>query len=175
MIKWDLMSELVNKILDGEPVRSVLMETDLTEMANLVGKKVKIEPIDFSFYFSDKREVNHGIRVKVKWNRDHLAGGTDGYFELHGDYPWVQSADGVKKDQKGIQKARNFFKKYKVLFAAVWEGCLDADVVQDYFKGVISFNELLQNFLIAFDFIGIKSLKELEKCVRLNNLFNMND
>lgn len=167
------------KILNGDSVRETLLSddfySDLTEMANMVGKDVTIEHVDFSFYFSDKSEMRHAIRVKVKWNRDHLAGTTDGYFDLHGDYKWTSSAGTKKVKQSDINKARRFFQKYKVLFAAVWESCLDANSVQKYFDGRMSFDDLMGEFLIDFDFSGIHSLEELEKCVRENNLFNMND
>lgn len=168
---------MLENIVNGENVRDVLLHgcSDLTEMANMVGKRVKTDHINFSFYFSTKSEVNHSIRAKVKWNKDHLAGGTDGYFELHGNYAWVQSPGGEVPDGNDLKLARRFFRKYKVLFAAVWEECLDANDVQDYFKGLISFSELLVGFLIGSDFSGVHDLKGLEDYVRKNSLFNMND
>ena len=165
---------MLKEIISGKPVRSVIL-SDLTEMANMVGKKIITDDVNFSFYFSNKNEVNHGIRAKVKWNKEHLTGSTDGYFELHGNYNYVQSMDGKIPKQSDIQLARKFFKKYKVLFAAVWENCLDANDLQDYFKGYLSFEDLLNSFLIPEKFTGIKSLSELENYVRENSIYNLND
>ena len=41
----------------------------LMEMANLRGKQVKTDNIDFSFYFSSKAGNSHSIRIKICWNR----------------------------------------------------------------------------------------------------------
>ena len=150
---------------------------DLLEMANMLGRKVKIENINFSFYFSFKTGMQHGIRVKIKWNRDSLRGAEDGYMDLHGQYDYVQSEHGEAVSETEISKTRDFFMKYKVLFAAVWEVFLEADDVQDYFKGNLTFDELRMSF---FDFpkdtfMDVKTIADIEKIVREHNLFDMND
>ena len=149
------------------------------EMANVVGKYVKTDDINFSFFFSDKSEVSHGIRAKVKWNREKLSGGSDGYFELHGDYPYVSSKS-IYVDESRISEARKFFRKYKVLFAAVWEFKLEQIPVQDYFRNLISFKDLLSEFegisKQTYDKIQLaNNVEELEDVVRKCKCFNMHD
>ena len=150
---------------------------DLLEMANILGRKVKIEKIDFSFYFSQKSGMQHSIRVKIKWNRDRFRGAEDGYMDLHGQYDYVQSEYGEAVSETEISKARDFFMKYKVLFTAVWEEFLEADDVQDYFKGNLTFDELKDSFydLPEKIFVDAQTIADIEKIVRENKLFDMND
>ena len=153
----------------------------LLEMATVRGNYVKTDKIDFSFYFSDKTECNHRIRVKVKWNPVRVSGSLDGYFELYGDYVYVQSNNSDSHPSaKSIIDAQNFFKKYKVLFAAVWEMKLEADDLVDYFRGRLTWKQLLKCFMnvndIEYNMIQLcNDRKELEKCVRVYEIFNMND
>ena len=153
----------------------------LLEMATVRGNYVKTDKIDFSFYFSDKTECNYGIRVKVKWNPVRVSGSLDGYFELYGDYVYVQSNNSDSHPSaKSIIDAQNFFKKYKVLFAAVWEEKLDPNDLIDYFRGRLTWKQLLKCFMnvndIEYNMIQLcNDRKELEKCVRVYEIFNMND
>ena len=66
-------------------------ELFLTEMANVRGKHIEVEDVDFSFYISEKNG-NHAIRLKVCWNRERLISEECGYLELHGDYEYNQSS-----------------------------------------------------------------------------------
>lgn len=152
----------------------------LMEMANMRGKHVKTDNIGFSFYFSDKTECNHGLRVKVSWNSEKLTGGFDGYFELRGPLRYISGIHSKTPPAKDFLDAKRFFKKYKVLFAAVWELKLDPQVIQDYFRAFIDINELVtsfenvteeQNTLLS----QATDLISLEKIVREHNIFNMND
>lgn len=150
-------------------------------MATVRGNYVKTDKIDFSFYFSDKTECNYGIRVKVKWNPVRVSGSLDGYFELYGDYVYVQSNNSDSHPSaKSIIDAQNFFKKYKVLFMAVWEEKLDPNDLIDYFRGRLTWKQLLKCFMnvndIEYNMIQLcNDRKELEKCVRVYEIFNMND
>lgn len=155
----------------------------LLEMANLVGNSVKVDDINFSFYFSDKFIASHAIRVKIIWNRNKMQSDLNGYLELHGNYKYI-SNNSKKISSKDVEHARLFFKKYKVLFAAVWECELDSNHVIDYLRGKINFKELLNGFdelentITLEDWELIKetnNLMELENVVRNYNLFNMND
>ena len=150
---------------------------DLLEMANILGMDVRVERINYSFYFSSKIGMQHSIRVKIKWNRDRFRGAEDGYMDLHGQYDYVQSEYGEAASEMEISKARNFFVKNKVLFAAVWEEFLEADDVQDYFKGNLTFDELKDSFydLPKKIFDDAKTIADIEKIVRENKLFDMND
>lgn len=151
----------------------------LLEMANIRGKDVNIEDIDFSLFFS-RKYPNHGCRVKICWNREKMTHDT-GNMEAHGDYKYYQDAScKYKPDAVDISTARYFIKKYKVLFAAVWEEKLDSNDLIDYFRGRLSWKELLSCFTDMADkeqesIQNCKDRKELEKRVRELNIFNMND
>ena len=151
----------------------------LMEMSNLVGRYVKTDDIDFSFYFSNKdnsvSEIPHGIRVKICWNPDKITdSAVDGTMELHGDYKYYHSKYASQKftNAKEINKARKFFKKYKVLFAGVWEKKLEENAVVFYFSKFFLLNDICNELNITEN---INSIEDLEKYVRENNLFNMND
>ena len=90
----------------------------LMEMANLRGKDVKIEDINFSIYFSPKQTDQHSIRIKVLWNRERMnSGNFDGVLYLHGDYEYKQNPNADNKpDMYDIFELRYFAKRYKVLF-----------------------------------------------------------
>ena len=149
----------------------------------MLGSKVKIDPLPFSFYFSRKNASRHGIRLKIFWNDSRIDDDRCGYIELHGNYRYSQDPrQKFKPKAYMIETARYFAKKYKVLFAAVWEGALGESEVQDFFKGQIFFKELVSEFYA--DRIGkqkyealqyCNNLKDLEARVRQYSIFNMND
>lgn len=160
----------------------------LMEMANFIGNKIVKEPkLPFSFYISNKDAVHglHGIRAKITWNPSKITSSADGSLALHGDYNYEVGSHKYKPTSKELNIAKDFFKKYKVLMAAVWEKELDADTLYDYLRGFISFNELLNKFefINNFDveskelykFYHCKNLEDLEKWVRKYGIFNMND
>jgi len=168
------MGEL-NRTLDGESVSDVISGMDLEEMANMLGMNVNVEKIDFSFYFSMCDGNPYGIRAKIQWLPNRFRGNGDGFMVLHGDYEY-HSESNLHVPQKDITKARNFFKKYKVFFAAVWEDVLDPFYVQDYLRQLITFDEMLTYLEVDQALLkDVHDLKTLEKVVRKNNLFNMND
>ena len=156
-------------------------ELFLTEMANMPGRFMRVEDIDFSFYISEKNS-NHAIRLKICWNRDRLISEECGYLELHGDYEYNQSSHlKYKPKSYEIETVRYFAKKYKVLFAAAWERKLDCDVIAEYFKGRIKWSDLMLEWINISDeelkdvLKNCKNLKDLEYAVRKNKIFNMND
>lgn len=156
-------------------------ELFLTEMANVRGKHIEVEDVDFSFYISEKNG-NHAIRLKVCWNREKLISEECGYLELHGEYKYYQSSQlKYKPKSYEIDTIRYFAKKYKVLFAAAWEIKLDCDDIADYFKGRIDWKKLMQEWINIEDeeilevLANCQNLKDLEYAIRKNNTFNMND
>ena len=167
-----------NNISEALNELNKIEEELLYEMATIVGKYIKLEDVNFSFHFSSKSEVNeqHSIRVKIAWNRERLSpkGGT---LKLHGDYEYLPvKGEDIKSLAHNINEARTFFKKYKVLFAAVWEEVINADPVTDYLKGYITFSDLINEFFIEIpDKDNIQTLSELECVARENNLFNLYD
>lgn len=104
-----------------------------------------------------------------------------GNMEIHGDYKYKQDAAcKYKPDAVELSTARYFIKKYKVLFAAIWEEKLDPTDLIDYFRGHVDWNELLHCFINVnqTDFTRIqncKTRKDLENCVRMYKIYNMND
>ena len=160
-----------------------MFKESLFEMSNIRGKYIKVEDLDFSFYFSSKSNAydRHGIKVKLCWNREKIGRDLlDGYMELSGDYKYTSTAHPANKiDSVDIATARYFFKKYKVLFSAVWEEVLDENFLVSYLKGDLSFSDLTQEFELPFDSYEFvqrcKSLKELESVVRRYHIYNMND
>lgn len=153
----------------------------LNEMANIRGKDVMIDDIDFSFYISRRNDIPHAIRLKVYWDRNKTNTDPDGYMEMHGDYKYFHSSNPKHKAKNWeINGLRYFCKKYKVLFAALWESKLEEPDVSDFFRGRLTLKELLATFdnISEIDYYHInhcKSLRELEKCVRDYKIFNMND
>lgn len=168
----------------NEALERKLDEEFLFEMTNVRGDEIKIADVGFSFYFSSKNDVNHGMRVKVKWNPSKIGKDLDGYFEMHGDYKYYHSPNSKNLPSKrDIKKAREFLKEYKVLFAAVWENILSPYYLEAFLRMDKKLNDIISNFKLDKDIIDdlnskIKhewDLDILEKEVRKNNLFNMND
>lgn len=175
-----LTNKYFDEQLDIASEEQLIQEEMLTEMANVRGKDVEVDDIDFSFYFS-KKNSNHGIRLKVVWNRERMSGNDDGYIEMHGDYKYVMSSPKSYKP-KGweINGLRYFCKKWKVLFSAVWEQKLDETDVRKYFEGDLSFSELMQTFDGITDsqyreVNKCRTVRQLEEVVRKYNIYNMND
>lgn len=156
----------------------------LLEMASVRGIDVRVEGnnFPFSFYFSNKSNVRgaHAIRAKILWNPSKMPKDADGYMELHGNYNYVSGSHKYQPSGQELKFARAFFKKYKVLLAAVWEEKLYNGYLGDYFEGKLKFHELLSKFeglkeKQYYDINHCKTLSELEDCVRKNKIFNMND
>ena len=146
-------------------------------MSTVTGKYVKTDNINFSFFYSVKGSVQRAIEVKIRWNRERLGADFDGTMDLHGEYKYTHSGGEPKPSSKDISAARDFFKKYKVIFAAVWEGYLNPDVVSFYLRGFLTLDELKDEFYDVSEdiFKDAKTIADIEKIVRENKLFDMND
>ena len=155
----------------------------LMEMSNIRGKDVKRDYIELSYFFSRKDNNPHGIRVKILFNRDRMTRNPDGYLKLSDDWEYVPTPGSKHIDSKIINDVKSYFKKYKVLFAAVWEDYLDAPDLEDYIKGRIDWSDLItamtsNNEMANKELEDIKvedNLIELERIVRTHKFFNMND
>lgn len=174
----DILKHFEDKYKDD-----ILREDYLLEMANVRGRDFSLFPIDFSFFFSEKSHVGggqHGIRVKICFDREKISG-FDGSLELFGEYEFITSSHPTHRiSERKLRDIRQFFRRYKVLFAAVWEDKLYDGYLQDYFKGRLTFNGLLKEFkdISESDYDLIQhaaNIKDLEKIVRENIIFNMND
>lgn len=155
----------------------------LFEMANIRGKSVKIpHRLNFSFYFSPKdavesKDICHGLRVKPLFDPEKMSIDKAGTLKLHGDWKYIPGSDDKNIGTKAIKEMKNFFLEYKTLFAAVWEKELPPDALYDYFRGTITFNELLQEFYFYDDFSDemkdIQTVDDLTQFVDINELFDL--
>lgn len=160
--------------------RLIVSDEKIFCMSNVTGKYVKNpERLNFSFYYSSKSGVKHGIRVKPVFNPEKISKSEMGNLELHGSWEFTPGNSDKSVNTSDINKMKNFFKTYKVLFAAVWEEQVPEDLLADYFKGYINlttFIEELYNYSDWQSYLSdIKDVSSFEKAVRENNLFNMND
>ena len=155
----------------------------LFEMSNIRGKFVKNpHKLNFSFYFSPKdavegKDICHGLRVKPIFNPEKMSIDKAGTLKLHGDWRYIPGEDDKNIGTKAIKEMKEFFRDYKILFAAVWEKELPQDSLYDYFRGTITFNEMLSEFEFYEDFKkeldSISSVEELTDFIDANDLFNV--
>lgn len=151
---------------------------DIFGMSNVRGKYVRTDKINFSFYFS-MQKASHAIRVKVAFNDSKINESDFGTLELHGDWKFTLGKNDTHVSNKDIRDMKAFFRKYKVLFAAVWDKKIyEADVVE-FFRGGITFSNLLKEFVFFNEYkkemSEIEDVAGLEKFVRENQIFNMWD
>lgn len=152
-------------------------------MANIRGKHVKVPGrLDFSFFFSPKdvtegKEITHGLRVKPIFNPEKMSLDMAGTLKLHGDWEYIPGTNDKKVAAKDVRRMKAFFKEYKTLFAAVWEKALLPDSLYDYFRGTITFEEMLEDFdfydELKEEIEDVNSLIELTDLVREYRLFNL--
>ena len=157
----------------------------LFEMANMRGKYVKVpHRLDFSFYFFTKdtvesKELVHGLRVKPVFNPEKISPSQVGVLKLHSDWEYIPGENDINVNSKHVKKMKEFFKTYKVLFAAVWEKVLDETRLTAFLQGFISLKELFKDFDFYEDYKEeideINDLEEFETFVKDNNLFNLWD
>lgn len=102
----------------------------------LLGDEVKTDNINFSFLFNwaPPEVKKYGIRVTVYWEvgyknfRGHSKyrkfSCKCGILELCGNYNYYGdlASDDLHTHVQMVEKAREFFRKYKVMFAAAWSG-----------------------------------------------------
>lgn len=149
-------------------------------MSNVRGNRIQVYPgaQPFSFYFSEKTDT-HGIRVKPVFNPNKVHISEVGTLKLCDDWEYIPGKDEGHISEKDVKKMKDFFRKYKVLFAAVWEGELQEGDLVDYFQGVIDFDtvvESLECYLkYAIELSECINVDDLEQVVRQHDMFNMND
>lgn len=152
-------------------------------MSNIRGRYVRVpKPLNFSFYFSPKdavesKEIVHGLRVKPLFNPEKMSIDKAGTLKLHGDWEYIRGEDDKDVSSKDVRNMINFFVEYKTLFAAVWEKELAPDSLYDYFRGVISFSELIQEFEFYTDYSEeldtTNDVRDITDVVRKYNIFNL--
>ena len=144
----------------------------LFEMANIRGKYIKVpHRLNFSFYFSPKdciegKSINHGLRVKPVFNSEKMSIGDAGDLKLCDDWKFIPGKNDTHISPKDKKEMIDFFKTYKILFAAVWEKELPPDTLYDYFRGFIDFTDLITEFYFYNDYKtelnNITTLQELK-------------
>ncbi len=154
-------------------------DVDLFCSTPIRGCKVKVpHELPFSFLFSEK-EYRRDLNVKPVFNPKKISKLSFGILELYGNWNYTPCSEDINVSTEQINEMKQFFKDYKILFAGVWECVLDSSVLSDYFRGIISFSELLKEFEFYEDFKDemddIEDVEELTEFVRESRLFNMWD
>lgn len=147
-------------------------------MSNVRGRYVKNpSQLPFSFYFSSGDGVTHGPRVKPQFNPERLILSLTGTLQLCDNWKYIPGKNDKDVSEKSVRQMKKFFEDYIVLFCLVWDEHMQDATLEDYFKGEITFNEMLQDLDFYSehkeDLDSIKSVSALEKFCRDNNLVNM--
>ena len=145
----------------------------LIEMANVVGKYVSVpNKLPFSFYFS-ANNGNHSIRVKPSFNAERLLANQVGTLKLCDDWEYTPGKDDTNIKQKQVNSMKEFFRKYLVLFCAVWDYQLSERPVQKYFEGDYTLQEVIEDLdFYTSKMDNIDNIEELENYCRINDLVN---
>lgn len=115
---------------------------------------------DFSFWFDPKTDkIKHAIRVKICWDIARFNEETSYSLALHGEYKYKRSPKAPRVSKKRIDNAIEFFKCRKVLFAAVWEGCLEIGDLHAYLCKDLSLKRLLRRFNFKDIYEGKRLIK----------------
>lgn len=158
-----------------------LTQFEIFAMSNVRGAKVKVtgRPLPFSFYFSTKEGMAHGIRVKPVFKPNKFTQSDAGVLLLHSNWEYIPNKNDKNVPARDIEEMKVFFRRYKVLFAAVWEFELPEDALQNFLTGNIYLPELLEEFYNYDEWkpflSDVDSIESLEAAVREYGLFNMND
>lgn len=131
---------------------------------NFLGKGLtkldKGERVDFSFWFDPKTDkIKHAIRVKICWDIARFNEETSCSLALHGEYRYKHSPKAPRVSKKRVDNAIEFFKCRKVLFAAVWEGCLEIGDLHAYLCKDLSLKRLLRRFNFKDIYEGKRLIK----------------
>lgn len=147
-------------------------------MANVRGKYV-VNPgkLKFSFYFSSDDGITHGIRVKPVFNPEKMLKSMTGTLKLCDDWSYIPGPDDDSVSSKDVNDMKRLFRKYLVLFCMVWDEQLQDGVLEDYFKGTVTFHEMLEDISFYNSYSSyldkIRDVDQLENFCRVNNLVNM--
>ena len=158
--------------------RYIKSTDDILCMSNIRGKYVRNpNALPFSFYFSSGSGVSHGIRVKPMFNPEKLISSLTGTLKLCDDWEYIPGKNDEHVSKKDVDQMKQFFKDYIVLFCAVWNEQLQDGVLEDYLRGTVSFSEMLEDLDFYENYSEelkvIKSVSELERFCRKNNLVNL--
>jgi len=150
----------------------------LLEMSNMRGIQVKIESINFSFFFSNKDAVKHSMRAKICFDKQKLKASTSSNLKLCDDWEFEKNTDAGNISQSQINDVISFFKKYASIFTAAWESIIEMDVLEDYLKGrimlqtVVAEMEIDDNLKQKFIFKN-NDIETFEEFIINNNIFKI--
>ena len=158
--------------------RVICSEEPIFAMSNVRGKYV-VNPhnLPFSFYFSSGSGVSHGPRVKVMFNAEKLKSSLTGTLKLCDDWEFIPGVNDKSVKSDKVSEMKLFFKEYIVLFCAVWDEQMQDATLEDYFKGDITFQEMLKDLDFYNEYSEslskIHDVKTLEDFCRSNNIVNL--
>ena len=158
-------------------MKRIICSDAILAMSNVRGKYIKNpHTLPFSFYFSSGAGVNHGPRVKPMFNEAKLKQSLTGTLELCNNWEFEPGKDDTHIPAKDVSAMKAFFRKYLVLFCAVWDEQMQDATLEDYFRGNITFSEMLTDLEFYEENSAaletIHTVEELEDFCRLHNLVN---
>ena len=159
-------------------MKRLIQDDAILAMSNVRGKFVKNpSALPFSFYFSSGVEYPHSIRVKPSFNPEKLKPSMTGILKLSDDWGFIPGPNDGNISESEIAEMKAFFRRYIVLFSAVWDEQMQDGVLADYFRGDITFNEMLTDLDFYEEYRSeldtIDNVEDLEKFCREHNLVNM--
>lgn len=157
--------------------RIIKSTEDIFAMSNVRGKYVKNpHSLPFSFYFSSGTGVSHGPRVKPMFNESKLISSLTGTLKLCDDWNFVPGINDKDVKADKISDMKDFFRNNIVLFCAVWDEQMQDATLEDYFKGDITFQEMIADldFYEKYrdDLVKISNVSQLDEFCRKNQLVN---
>lgn len=152
-----------------------VLHDSIFAMSNVVGNKVKIDKLPFSFFFSTKDGVDHDIRVKVIFDPSSFDPAGAGSLKLCDDWSFDYPSKHISASK--LHLMYKFFHKYIVLFCIVWEKQLDPNTLIDYFYNRTTLEDLIKELSFYNEnktlLDNVQSVKELEQVCRKHNLTNL--
>jgi len=118
------------------------------EMSNMRGKTIKVENINFSFFFSSKDKMQHSMRTKIQFNPNVLKRDLTSNLKLCGDWKFTKNRKVKNIKQSQITEAIQFFKKYTSIFTAAWLEIIPMDILEDYLKRLITLEDVVNEMEI---------------------------
>ena len=159
-------------------LKTTLREQPIFGMANVRGAKVKNPGrLPFSFLFSADDNSQLGIRVKVVFNSERIIQSKTGTLKLCDDWEFIPSVEDKHLKAKDIADMKQFFRGYLVLFCAVWDEQMQEGVLEDYFTGNTTFQEMLTDLDFYDDYVedlaNISTVEKLEEYARTTQCIDL--
>lgn len=155
-----------------------LVQDTIFCMSNIRGDNVVVpNKLTFSFYFSGRYGNVHDIRVKPIFNPSRIIKQNLGTLQLHGNWEFIPGPQDKHIPSSDISNMKAFFRMYFVIFSEVWDLHLSEDIVQDYFRGFATLQDVIQDLDFyeeySSDLDQITDINSLEQYLVDNSLVNM--